>query len=75
MGTKYWVTYKFGKHALEGNCPTPDYLHATEAANMGHYLIKTRQYCLGSLDMNLGLLNNCTACSIQASQVSMQPGD
>ena len=42
---------------------------------MGHYLIKTRQHCLGSFIAEARSLNNCTAYHIQASQVSAQLGD
>ena len=37
-------------------------------------MIKTRQPYLGSLELNLGLLNEYTACLPWASQVSVQPG-
>ena len=42
---------------------------------MGHYLIKTKWLCLGSLELNLGLLNDCIACYTQENQVSTQLGD
>ena len=35
--------------------PSPGHLYATKVAKAGHYLIKTRQHCLGSLKLNLGL--------------------
>ena len=51
------------------------YFYTTEAEKAGHYLIKTKRRCLGSLELKLGLLNDCTTCHTQESQVSMQPRD
>ena len=51
------------------------YFYATEAEKAGHYLIKTKRRCLGSLELKLSLLNDCTTCHTQASQVSIWLGD
>ena len=48
---------------------------ATKVAKVGHYLIKTRWHCLSSFMAEPRSLNDCTACCMQASQVSAQPGD
>ena len=75
MGTKYYVANKVGKRAYEDNRRTHRHLYAMKAEKVGHYLIQTGRYCLGSLDVNVGLLNNCTTSHTQASQVSTEPGD
>ena len=65
-----------GKSSLiEDTRPLPEHLYTTKVAKAGHYLIKTRQYCLSSFTAECRSLNDCTACRTQASQVSTRIGD
>ena len=60
---------------LRESHPSPEHFHATKVAKVGHYLIMTRQHCLGSFTAEPRSLNDCTACCTQASQVSAWLGD
>ena len=46
-----------------------------KVAKAGHYLIKTRQHCLGSFMAESRSLNDCAVFCTKASQVRAQLGD